>query len=199
MNKIIRTSAIAAGAAAAFGSANAAVLAVGSIEITLTNPGASQYLQVAEVVATSNGVDVAREGTATATGTSNFIADDHDNSASGAIDGDTGGHGYTGGIYISAFTGQDSNPTLTIDFGGATFDIEDLTLFGRTDDWTFRDDYVVTMRGLDGAVLFQQGGLRANGGSVSADLPASPVPIPGALALFAPALGGLVAARRKRG
>ena len=186
-----RLAAVAAGTAVAVGSASAAVQGVARIEISLA-PGASSYLQVAEVVAMSGGADVAVAGTATASATSLYFMR---STTASAIDGNTGGSFWGDVIYHSGV--GDANPVLTIDFGGAAFDLDSLAIFGRTDCCTGRDVYDVTLFGLDGAVLFSQSGLAANGAGVEADLPVTAVPLPGAMALFVPALGGLFAARRK--
>ena len=193
MTKTTRRAATALlAASAALGSAQAAVLGVARIEVTLTDVGASGVLQVAEVVAMANGVDVASAGTATATGSSTWPTA----LASRAIDGNTGGDFYLDGIYHSAL--GDAAPTLTIDFGGATFDIDALTLFGHTDCCQGRDVYDLAFYALDGTELFAQSGLATRGGSVAADLPANPVPLPAGAALLVPGFVGLIASRRRR-
>ena len=187
MTRILRrAAAIGATLVAGLGAAHAAVLGVARIEITTTN---GDYTQIAEVVAMSGGQDVALAATATA---SSMISDWDLAPASNAIDGNTGGDFYADGIYHGEF-----GDVLTISFNGATFDLDALTIYGRTDCCTERDVYTVKLFGIDGAVLFEQSNLAANGGAVSANI-ASAVPVPGAFLLFGPAIAGLAAARRRR-
>ena len=186
MTRILRrAAAIGATLVAGLSAAHAAVLGVARIEITTTN---GDYTQVAEVVAMSGGQDVALAGTATASGWTNLS----NGLPAFAIDGNTGGDMNADGIYHGNF-----GDVLTITFNGATFDLDELTIYGRTDCCTARDVYTVKLFGIDGAVLFEESNLAANGGAVSANIGA-PVPVPGALLLFGPAVAGLAAARRRR-
>ena len=156
-----------------------------------TGAGVTTFLQVAEVVAMSGGADVALAATASASGTSTWPT----LVAAAAIDGNTGGQYLTDVFYHSA-TG-DADPVLTIDFGGVAFDLDGLSIWGRTDCCRARDVYTVTLFGLDGSVLFREANLAANGGETVARLAA--VPAPGALALFAPIAVGVALGRRRRG
>jgi len=162
-NKLKLAFVAAAASAAMVASAADAGTFVTSITITSAIPS---YLQIAELEAFSNGVDVASSANgATAVGSSVYSAF---STADKAIDGNTGGNYYTDTIFHSAGSGPNEYLTVTLANGGA--DISSLSIFGRTDCCGDRDIYKYSFLNAAGDVV-GGGTLNATRGSATAAVP----------------------------
>ena len=145
--KIAMASAGALVALAAAAPASAALIGADTIKISLAS--GPNYLQVAEVVATQSGtgtdVALAANG-ATASAPNQYAA-----AAPGyAIDGNVGGNYYTDGIYHSAGAAGDY---LLVTLA-APANLSSLTIYGRTDCCTDRDNYQVVIDNAAGQQIY---------------------------------------------
>ena len=175
--------------AAFFSAAPASAAAVvTSIQIKNVNGIADQgYLQIAELQAFSGMVNVAPQGTATATCV--YIPGGNNAAPSFANDGSLNG------TYPSIYHGNDGNggDVFTLTLAAAT-SIDRIAIFGRTDCCNFRDIYSFSL--FNGSRLVQSGRLDASNGSASATVAAVPEPATWAMMLVGfGAIGG--AMRRK--
>lgn len=172
--------------------ANAGLINVKSVEITSALPS---YLQIAEVLLIETGTlsDLALGGTATATGTGNWVPASNPDKA---IDGS-----YPSAypdIYHSDGAGADEMLTVTLNVAA---ELNSITIYGRMNDtYRYRDVYNVSFLDENGSVLYSLSGLSANNARYfgSADLPNTRVPEPGTIAVFGFGLAGLGLMRRRK-
>lgn len=166
-----------------------AAAVVTSIQIkNVYGKSGQSYLQIAELQAFSGLVNVAPQGTATAT--SVFIPGGNNAAPTFANDGSLGG------TYPSIYHGNDGdgNDVFTLTLTAAT-SIDSIAIFGRTDCCSYRDIYSFSL--FNGTQLVQKGQLDARlTGSASATVAAVPEPATWAMMLVGfGAIGG--AMRRK--
>jgi hypothetical protein len=189
--------AVAALSAIVVPSISHATTVLGATKITVTDardvtdPG-DAYLQVAELIATQTGTgtDVALASNG---GSASSIGGDWPGSSPAyAIDG----------IYPSAFPNiyhsAGSGPGYELDIAlGAPANLSSLTIYGRTDCCSERDDYIVTIYNAANDVLFtgELDGSNAGGGPTTVDF-ATGVPEPATWAMMLVGFGGLGAVMR---
>ena len=153
------------------------------------------YLQVAELQAFSGGTDVALASNgATATATSVYDPTGPQSLPGNAIDGDNAGNYYaTPGIYHSQTAS--GSEALTVTFAHA-FDITTLSIYGRTDCCSDRDDYTYTL--FDGSTQVGTGNLDARATNfATVNLPGA-VPEPAAWVMMLAGFGAIGFAMRRR-
>lgn len=170
--------------------ANAATV-VGATSIQITN-ALNDYLQIAEVVATSYANVNVSAASAGATASANDIYASF-STADKAIDGNIGGNYHTSEIYHGLGSG---GSTLTINFAGPA-SLSSLTIFGRTDCCQQRDLYNVSILNAENIVLFSgQLDARYAPGTLTFDVSAVPEPATWSLMIAGFALTGFAARRR---
>ncbi len=188
LKQALAAAAAAALVCAAAGGASAATL-IGAKTIHITNH-LNDYLQVAEVVANSSGVDVAASsngGSASGEADWQSAHGGVSTAPSNAIDGNTDGIYVDGSIYHSV----DGNGFLDITLA-APSDLSSLLIYGRTDCCKARDVYDVT--------VFNGGGTQIYSRTLDAtsSSPVNAVPEPATWALMMLGVVGVGATLRSR-